>query len=100
MVCSTVCRSLIIIFIPLWTEFSWVRMSSLVHVDCADIQHDTGTLGDKVAHVLVIFGGSVGDCSGDGCGHPSRRFFDHCADVWKLRFVSHGGKTARIDDAV
>ena len=75
-------------------------MSSLIHVYCPDIQHDTGTLGDKVAHVLVIFGSRVGDCSSDGCGHPSKRFFDHCVDVWKLRFVSHGGKTIRADDEV
>ena len=69
-------------------------------MDCPDIQHDTGTFGDKVAHVFIIFGGGVGDCSGDGCGHPSKRFFDHCPDVWKLRFVSHGRKTVGTDDAV
>jgi len=64
-------------------------------VDCPDIQHDTRALGDEVAHVLVIFGGGMRDRSGNGGRHPSKSFFDHCADVWKLRFVGHGGKTAR-----
>src|SRR5271154_4615168 len=99
-VCGTICCRLIVTLVPLWTEFSWIRMTILVHVNRPDVQHDTRAFGDEVSHVLVVFSCCMWDRPGDGCGHPSEAFFDHCSDVWKSRFVIHSGKTVRADDAV
>ena len=97
---GTIRRGLIISLVSFRAEFSRVWMSSLVHVNTPDVQHDTGALRDKITHVFVIFGCGVGDSTGDCCGHPSQSFLDHCSDVRKLRFVGHGGKSVGANDPV